>query len=290
VTGLNKLSSVLLALSAIAATGCQSSDNEVPADAIACVGSSCLTRGELSRHVPGGLPPADSAAYAKAYIRNWIDARLIATVAAREIDMDEIDRLTAEYRTELIMSQYRRTMATQATDGIFSEDSLRAYYDRHPDEFTLERPLVRGIYLKVPSDAPNLGTLRRLYTSSKSEDMDRLEKEAPAAAIHYDYFRDRWVDWEQIETRIPADIPWPTSFLRSRRPLDVTNNGFTYLLSISEFIPEGDTMPFEAALPLVRERLLTRARHYYDARLRQALYEQSLAEGSLKFPGGNPLN
>ena len=41
------------------------------------------------------------------------------------------------------------------------EDSLRAYYDRHPDEFTLERPLVRGIYLKVPSDAPNLGTLRR---------------------------------------------------------------------------------------------------------------------------------
>lgn len=75
-TGLNKLSSVLLALSAIAATGCQSSDNEVPADAIACVGSSCLTRGELGRHVPGGLPPADSAAYAKAYIRNWIDARL----------------------------------------------------------------------------------------------------------------------------------------------------------------------------------------------------------------------
>ena len=58
----------------------------------------------------------------------------------------------------------------RATDGIFSEDSLRAYYDRHPDEFTLERPLVRGIYLKVPSDAPNLGTLRRLYTSSKSED------------------------------------------------------------------------------------------------------------------------
>lgn len=189
-TGFNKLSSVLLALSAIAAAGCQSSDKEIPADAIACVGSSYLTRGELSRHVPGGLPPSDSAAYAKAYIRNWIDARLIATVAAREIDMDEIDRLTAEYRTELIMSQYRRTMAIQATDGIFSEDSLRAYYDRHPDEFTLERPLVRGIYLKVPSDAPNLGTLRRLYTSSKSEDMDRLEKEAPAAAIHYDYFRD----------------------------------------------------------------------------------------------------
>ena len=70
----------------------------------------------------------------------------------------------------------------------------------------------------------------------------------------------------------------------------MTNDGFTYLLSISEFIPEGDTMPFEAALPLVRERLLTRTRHSYDARLRQALYEQSLAEGSLKFPGGNPLN
>lgn len=268
---------------------CRGDDSRMPADTLAAVGPAYLTRTEVCRHIPGALPADDSTAYARAYIRNWIDTRLIAAVASRQIDMEEIDRLTEEYRTELIMSQYRRTMALQATDGQFADDSLRAYYDSHPEEFVLERPLVRGIYLKVPSDAPGLATLRRLYASAKADDIDKLEKEAPGAAVHYDYFRDRWIDWEQIENRIPADIPWPSAFLRSQRPLDVTHNGFTYLLSISEYIPEGGTMPYEAALPLVREHLLTRARHSYDAYLRQALYEQSLEDGSLKFPSGNPL-
>ena len=55
------------------------------------------------------------------------------------------------------------------------EDSLRAYYNSHNREFILERPLVRGIYLKVPDDAPNLGVIKRLYRSSRRDDIDRLE-------------------------------------------------------------------------------------------------------------------
>ena len=49
-------------------------------------------------------------------------------------------------------------------------------------------------------------------------------------------------------------------------------------------------MPFEAAEPLVRERLLTTRRMAYAARLRNELFNTALDREIVKFPSGfNPL-
>ena len=253
-------------MTTLALSACDNGNYTGGSDTIAAVGKTVLTRTELKKALPGGLSPDDSTSYAHAYIRRWIDARLV----------------------NLIMSQYRRLMATQANQ-IFSEDSLRAYYEAHKNDFVLERPLVRGVYLKVPDEASNLRTIKRLYTSSRHADMDRLEKEAPKTALHYDYFREQWIDWEQIETRIPADISSPDAFLKAGKSLDISQDGYTYLLHISDYLPSGSPLPFEAAEPMIRERLLTRNRQAYDAELLKDLYEQALDNGTLTFPNGTPL-
>lgn len=278
----------IIALALLSLCACERGNNAGGSDAIATVGKAMLTRSELKKALPGGLSPDDSTSYAHAYIRRWIEARLVERLATDAVDIAEIDRLTSEYRLNLIMSQYRRTMATQA-NSTFSEDSLKAYYEAHKGDFVLERPLVRGIYLKVPDEASNLRLLKRLYTSVKADDMDRLEKEAPKTALHYDYFRERWIDWEQIETRIPTDIVSPDAFLKAWKPLDISLDGYTYLLHISEYLPAGSPLPFEAAEPMIRERLLTRNRQAYDAKLLKDLYEQALENGTLTFPNGTPL-
>lgn len=263
--------------------GCRGGDDvSVPADALASVGSEVLTRAELDRNLPAGLGADDSTALARAYVRNWIDQRLIEQVAARDVDIDEIDRLTADYRRELIMSRYRHEMARRADATEFADDSLRAYYDAHSSDFVLERPLMQGIYLKVADDASQLGVLRRLYKSERPVDLDRLEKEAPTAASHYDYFRDRWVDWEQIENRIPYEFSAAdVAAISGGRPFETSSGGYTYLLKISDVIPAGHKMPFEAARPLVRERMLTARRRAFDLQLRNDLYESALSSGTL---------
>lgn len=256
-------------------------DAVVAPDAVASVAGDVLTRAEVRRNVPAGISAADSAAVAKAYVKDWIEQKLIEHVAASQVDMVEIDRLTAEYRRRLITTAYRREMARHA-DGVFSDDSLRAYYDAHTADFRLTAPMVKGVYLKVPSDAAALREIRRLYRSHNEADIDRLEKAALGTAIHYDYFRDNWIDWEQIATRIPleftaADI----ERLRSQGYIETDAQGFAYLLAVNDFLPAGAVMPYEAAVPLVRERLLTRRRRAYDAVLRTELYRQALADGTL---------
>lgn len=281
---------VIIAALASALCGCRrGDDNTLPEGAVAVIGSDVLTRDDIRRKLPAGVTPDDSISLARSFIRRWIDQRLVENVAAAEVDMDEVERLTKEYRSELIMSQYRRAMAAQ-TDSRFSEDSISAYYQAHSSDFILERPLIKGVYLKVPADAPNLATIRRLYRSERPVDIDKLEKAALGSATHYDYFRDSWVDWEQIETRIPLDFTSENLAKVSKgQPIDFTWQGYVYLLSVSDFLPAGSEMPLEAARPLVRERLLARMRRAYDKYLINELYDRSLTDGTIIFPSGNPL-
>lgn len=232
---------------------CSPKEPEIPADALVTIGGRSLCRSDLSPHIRPGLSVADSTELARAYIRSWIDARLIAEVASAEVDMDEVERLTDEYRNELIKAQYRRVMASQASTGIFTEDSLKEYYDSHLADFVLERPMLKGIYIKVPDQASELASLRRLYKSDRPQDIDRLEKAALSSAVHYDYFRDRWIDLEQIEKRIPVDLTGEEGArIAAGKPVEVSSGGFTYLLSVSDYLAAGATMPYEAARPLVR--------------------------------------
>lgn len=283
---------IIAAIAAMLLAAACGGGGDVPADAdvLVVAGNGTLTRSQLHAAMPAGLSAEDSTTFARAYIREWIDARLIADVAAEEVDRDEIERLVDEYRNSLIMAQYRRAMARKAGDGIFADDTLRAYYDAHPDDYVLDRPLVKGIYLKVPDDTKNLATLRRLYKSEQPADIDRLEKAALGEAIHYDYFRDRWIDWEQIETRIPVDFSAADmASIMAHKPVDVTSGGFVYLLSVSDCLPAGSPMPFDAAKPYIRERLLSLSRIEYDKRLRNELLNNALADGTVRFPGTNPL-
>lgn len=279
--------SVIIAAAAILlAGGCRGGDAVMPSDALVRAGKSVLTRGELLKELPGGLSPEDSTKFARSYISTWVNAHLLSEPSHDDIDMAEIDRLTDAYRRELIMNAYRRKMAEGAPDNgnIFRRDSLEAYFEANKGDFRLRRPVVKGIYIKVAEDADNLKTIRRLYKSDKPEDIDRLEKAVYRNAVHYDYFRDRWIDWDQVEVRIPYDFGTnPATVVASGRPLEVSKDGFVYLLKISEYLPAGSQMPFEVAEPVIRERLLARYRRRFDSELRADILEKAIEDGTVEY-------
>lgn len=248
----------------------------------ASVDDAVLTMSEVRKNIPGGLSPEDSARFVRGFVNAWVENQLVSRIASENIDMSEIDRLTDQYRNTLIMQEYRRQMFLQNAPSI-PDDSISRYYQQHKGDFVLTSPLVKGVYLKVPDDAKNLRTIKRIYRSDKPQDIDRLEKEVLKSAIHYDYFRDRWVDWEQIETRIPYDFGASAdNWLHGNKTLEHSAGGFTYLLYICEILPTGSPMPLEAAKPMILNRLLNLSRRTYDDALLKALYDQAEQEGRLK--------
>ena len=245
---------------------------------LASVGTAAITATDVRKAMPTGLSAEDSAKFVRAYVNSWIDSHLISDVASADVDMESIDRLTGEYRRQLIMQQYRRAMYETHAAAI-PEDSVRAYHTTHSGDFLLDRPMVQGIYIKVPDDAASLRRMRRLYRSDRPADIDALEKEVLGSAIHYDYFRDKWVDWEQIEMRVPVDFTgWP----QKGRTLDTSAGGYTYLLRITDILPAGSPMPYEQARPLILRRLVTADRRAYEAQLMADLRRRAIDDGTLK--------
>lgn len=263
---------------------CHKQDNaDNDPDLIARIGQQRLTRQELDKAIAPNLNAADSAKLARSYVKSWIDSHLMTEVAARNIpDMSQIDRMVQEYRNELMAWEYRRLMFTHNDDVNYSPDSISAYYECHKDRFILDRPIVKGVFIKIADNSPSLARVKKLYRSRRDADIDRLEKQDLQGIIHYDYFRDRWVDWEQIETRIPYDFgSSPNAFLAGNDHLETKANGTTYLLEISDYIPSGKTMPLERAEEQIRRDIFNRHRHDYDTRLRMELLNQGLSDGTI---------
>lgn len=260
---------------------CSAGEPKPQADALVTLNGAALTRAELDANMPAGLGADDSVRYARAYVRQWIDARLASEIASHEIDMEAIDRMVEQYRNDLIMFEYGKRMYSAQAQEI-PEDSLMAYYEAHPGEFVLNRPMVKGVYLKVADGAKSLPTLRRLYRSHKDSDIDNLDKSQLDGAVHYDYFRDKWIDWEQIEQRVPYDFgPSADAFLRQTKNLDFSQGGFTYLLDITDVLSTGQTMPYEAARQQIIDRLQFAERRSYALQLKRDLYDKAISDGQL---------
>lgn len=266
-------------------TGCSpNSGNNSSRRLLAKVGNARLHTSDLENAMPGGLCEADSIKFARAFIRKWIDENLVSEIAASEIDMAGIEQMVDEYRRQLVMWEYRRQMADSHTDMSIPEDSIEGYYTSHSQDFKLSSPIVKGIYLKVAEDSSDLPSLRKLYTSHKDEDMDRLEKLALSSALHFDYFRDTWINWTQVESRLPYEFAdGGQSYLRKPMPLDFTDNGYTYLLSIDSVMPAESIMPYETARPLIVDRIINTRRMEYDNYLRKLLYDAADSRGEIEI-------
>lgn len=247
---------------------------------LARVNKQYLTLAQVRKDMPVGISPEDSARFVKGFVYSWIDEQLLKDMSSKDIDMEEIDRLVEEYRNSLIADAYRRKIIASTDKTPFTEDSLLSYYNEHKADYKLRSPLVKGVYVKLPEDDPNVGVIRRLIQSDKSEDIDRLEKEVlKSNAIHYDYFRERWVDWEQIESRVPYDFGASSDFLKPGKYLNTTVDNHTYLLRITDVLSTGSQMPFDAAKSDIRQRLAVEQRRRLDAAFRSELLQRAIKSG-----------
>ena len=63
-----------------------------------------------------------------------------------------------------------------------------------------------------------LENVRKWYRSDKDTDIELLEKaNIKDDDILYEYFRDNWVKWEQIESRVPHNFSGRTGFRHAFR-------------------------------------------------------------------------
>lgn len=246
------------------------------------VGDSVLTHHDVIMRIPPGLEEADSAAMYRNIVHAWLERMLLYDIARNNVaDMEAIDRMVEDYRRRLVIAAYRAKMRnTRSTD--IADDTLRKYYAAHRGELLLDHPVLKGLYVKLPANAHRMADAKRWMQTATPDAIDNLERYGLNEAVEYSFFEDKWTDWQILRRQIPYRFENPDEFLKSTRDFETTYGGMTYLLHVSEYLPSGEIMPYETAVPLMRERLEDSQADRDDRKLLRTLCEKARKEGKIK--------
>ena len=272
---------VFVILSLLAFSACKRQTEKASKDAIVAIGNHVLSREELEAYIPKSISTQDSLIAAENFIQLWIQEELIYDIASKNVaDKKEIERLVENYRQSLIIYRYQEQLVREKLSKAISQKEIRQYYEEHKENFKLDNPLIKGMFLKIPSNASDIENVRVWYKSAKTKDIESLDKYIVKNAVSYDDFLDHWVDLQSVKDKLPTGKPDENML---QRYIEVQDSSFFYFINIRDYLRPGDFEPIEHAEPYIKEILVNQKKADFIRSVENDLYNEALKKGKIKF-------
>lgn len=278
---MKKLLPIILVPALALLPACKAFQNLVhDGEVVAKLGSHKLYRSDLERVIPNGVSPADSTNLAMLYINSWAKDKAFLDVAEQQLSKEEKD--VSEdieiYREALLRYRYEQRFVNERLDTNVSQQQIQDYYDSHPGNFNLERPIFKARFLSIAQDAPNLPVLRKLMSSDRVEDVVAADSIAFNSAK---YYHDNSANWSDALT-LASEFGVDCSEMLSRRKGDfieiIKEDGTLNLAFLAGTVPAGAAAPVEFCRERIRDIILSGRKHVLLTTLEQDLIEDAKAK------------
>lgn len=257
----------------------------IRSDVLVSVKGQNLSRSEVTGLIPRGISSADSLLMAESIVKKWVKDVLVYDVASRNLgdEKAEVDRLVEEYRKSLVRYRYQERLVEEKLRADIRESEKRDFYERNPGKFVLDKSLIKGVFLKIPVDAPGLSDVRKWYKSADISSLEKIEKYSVQNAAIYEYFYDKWVDFDEVMGNIPMRVTDSNAFLKAHKSVEMADSAYCYLLNIKEYLPSGEKEPYEYAGPRIEEMLVNQRKVEYLRNFEDELYDDAIRSGDVQF-------
>ncbi|GHT74372.1 hypothetical protein AGMMS50262_07200 [Bacteroidia bacterium] len=256
-------------------------------EGIVRVGDRILTQVDLNEALPPFSNPDDSTLAAEHYIRSWINDNLLYEVAKKNISNKEtIDQLVENYRKSLIIYQYQEELVNEKVSKTIDDRSIAEYYEANKERFRLDRPLIKGLFLKIPIGAPQIEKVRSWYRNITPATVDDMEKYCVKNAGSFDCFVDKWVDLNELMDNWPVNYTNETDVIRSNKFIEQKDDTYYYFLNISGYVLAGDITPLEFVKSNIKEILINQKKIDFLRKTEEELYNKALNNGQINYLKG----
>ncbi len=274
----------LILIVALICTACTERSEHDGKGALVEVNGNFLYKEDIQSALPVALSKEDSAEFADSYIRSWVEDVLLYEQAKRNIkDSREIERQIDSYRKTLLTHAYQQQLIAQQFSEEISEEDIQAYYEANKEMFLLDQPMIKGLFIKVPANAPHLNNVRTWYKSSNQQSIDNLEKYAMQNALRYEYFYNDWISTTNLADLMPLKIEELNNMVCNNRHVEYRDNSYIYFLNISEVIRKNQVKPFETARQEIKEILANMRQVEYMKRVKDDLYNKAVEKNKIIY-------
>ena len=274
------LTTILFSYSSCKNEGAKADLSQMP---IATVKDKTLYKSEVTDVIPRGTSAEDSTIIAETYVQSWIKEQLMYDKAAQNIvNKDEIDELVEDYRKSLI-NLYQERLLKEYFSKKITDEELQSFYEKNKTQLKLKENIIKGLYLKVPINSKELSTFQKWYKQSSDVAKENIEKNTLQNAVNYEYFYDKWVNFNDVAENMPLLITSGSQFLQTNRSVEVRDSAFVYLLNIKEYKLEGNEAPFEYIKNQLTEIYIEQQRTSYLNKVQEDLYNRAISDNEIKF-------
>jgi len=266
-------------------SACRSAKTSNEDDILVQMRGYMLNRSEVEKVIPKNISSSDSLLIAENFIEKWIKDILTFEVAQRNIGKEEADinRLVEDYRRSLLRHRYQEYMIRSRLTAEIRDDEKMAYYNENTAKFLLDKNLVKGLFLKIPAASPGLSDVKKWYRSQDPKELENIEKHSIQNASVYDFFYDRWVDFDEILDKMPMYVSNKSQFLQANRTVELNDSAFCYLLNISEYLLPGNIAPYEYAEAQIQELMINDRKMNFLKTFEEELYQDAIRKGEVVF-------
>ena len=251
-------------------------------ETVARVGRHRLTMTELEAVLPGGISPADSAAFSERYIRSWAGNLVFLDVAEEQLSKEskDVTKELEEYRTALLKYRYEQMYINERLDTVISQEEIKARYAADKDRFTLSVPILKAKFMVISHDSPEREKIMKKMVSSKAGDRDEADSLVTRYASRYLDLTGEWTDASTLAREFGTDYITMLSAMKKSVISISDGHGNDRVAFVTESMKAGMTAPLEYCVPRIRDMILAGRKHALASTLEQDLLDDAIAKGN----------
>jgi len=249
-----KLITIIISLFLV--QSCTSSEKK--GDVVAEVYGEKLVRTDFDYLFDGYETIQDSLEIANRFVTKWLEEQVLAFSAKQnvEVDKNKIALKVKQFENTLLIHENENLYIKSNLDTLIDNSEYISYYDLHKADFQLNDYLVKVIYLKVSSDAPDLNLVDNWYKLNKDEDLAKIEEFAKKYAKNFYYDIDNWMYFDQLAKEIPLKDLNKDRFITRKRNVKIDENDYFYYLNVLDYKLKNSVSPLEFEKENIKRRIL----------------------------------
>lgn len=261
------------------ASGCNKKDTSTSSkEPIAKIHEKNLYLSDVEEVIPDGKSKEDSTMIAQNYIRNWIKKQLLLKKAENNLSKEnkDIEKQIEEYRASLLIYRYQQQLIDQKLDTSVSREEIQEYYENNTSNFTLDKNLVKVLYIELPQNSPNISNVKTWISGDSEDNISKLKDYCYQYAKKYDDFDNNWIDFQELLNKIPLKINNPQRYLKYNDTMEEKDSLFHYFVKINEYKLKGSPAPVTYVEDKIKSVILNKRKHRLLEKLEKDLYNEAL--------------
>lgn len=273
----------LILLAAIFIVACSSSSTE---DApVAKVGDKYLYQSNLNEIIPHNAKREDSILLANDYITKWIKQELLIQKADENLSDEQknVDKELQAYRNSLLIYKYKNELIKQRMDTVVNTTEIEEYYNNNSTNFNLNRCIVKGIFVQIPTDLANPKLVKDLVADTSEEGLSELREYCGQYAKKVEISVEYWIDFQVLKNNFPVEVDNPEKFLKSSSMREMNDSNYYYLVSIHDYKLTNDLAPLEFVENNIKNLILNQRKIKFLKSIEENVYTEGVRSNKFRI-------